>query len=403
MLRSSCGGALRQRRVAVAVGTADSVSKGVTRRLLVWDAPDMDQNLSEILGRKASPAHRPRMDRLVTWFAEGAGVEDRVDACVFATVAPGNEARLAAWLSNLRQWGWSVFVRPRLQRTDTVTDALARHIEHHFRHGHLAEVVIASHEGAAFGEALSRYVQAGVKVTVLGYRERMSFDRSVDGVDLVDLEDLPGVFTAPLPRTNLFDLPSGGRWFEALRPLEGARDPRSTTPSAAVDRSSVVDRSGVVEFVIEALDARQPSGLTLQEVGERLRTNFPGFSLEGSGYRSVGDLLEELQACGVIVVSRAEQGHLLAVVDRGDPDEDPIIDLTDGPAGGQVGGQVRTVRPDEPTGEGVPSASTATPAPTTEPATSPAVTAPGRPPAPDHPGSANPIYRLFGFDPRPDR
>ncbi len=385
---------------------ADSVSKGETRRLLVWDAPDMDQNLSEILGRKASPVHRPRMDRLAIWFAEGADPDDRVEACVFATVAPGNEARLAAWVSNLRQWGWSVFVRPRHQRNDTVTDALARHVEHHFRHGNLAEVVIASHDGAPFGDALGRYALAGVKVTVLGYRERMRFDRGVPGVDLVDLEEVPGVFTGPLPRTNLFDLPSGGRWFEALRPLEGTSGPRSTASRPDTEHpvppDPVVapDRAGVVDFVVEVLDARRPSALRLQEVGEQLRNAFPGFSLEESGYRSVGDLLDELQACGAVVVRRSDRGHLLEAADRPDPEPDQVIDLTAPTDDPTVDPSVdpTTDPTTDPTGGSQPGGSQPG-----GPTPAPSAAGPGQRPGPDQPGSANPIYRLFGFDPHPDR
>ncbi len=339
----------------------------------------MDRCLSEVLGRKALAAHRPRMDELVAWFTRRSDLGDCVEACVFATVAAGNEARLAPWVSKLRQWGWSVFVRPKHQHHDLVTDVVARHVEHHFRHGNLGEVVIASHNVEAFGEALRRYTQSGVSVTVLGFREHLAFDHLAADVHFVDLEDLPGVFTTPLPRTNLLDLPSGGRWFQPLEPLQAtlAHTPTSETQAPVPDFEP--DRTDVVSFLREAINAAPPAGLKLQAAGNSLRQAFPGFSLDGSGFSSVRDLLKELQAGGDIRITGTEHGHLLVTADPkarftaplrrpGQADtelgDEQIINLTD-----------RRMDPE------LPAVSTERGSP------------------PDKVGSSNPIYRLFGFDP----
>jgi len=340
------------------------------RRVLVWDAPNMDRCLAEVLGRSASPDIRPRMDALLRWFAERSPAPGRTEAAVFATVAPGVEAPLARWVANLRQFGWAVFVKPRRQRGDGVADELLRHVERAFRQGDLAELVVASHDGDALGGSLRRWAGAGVAVTVLGYRERLpdvlaAEALEVDGLTFTDLELIPGVFPAPLPRTNLFDLPAGGRWFPPLHPSPALATPRPATPGPATEPR----RADVVDFVRQVLAERGPDGVTLHEAGERLRDHFPGFSLERSGYGSVTELLEELQADGEVRITRSDHGHVLQAVDPAHPGDGPtgdgatddtVIDLTDA---------------EHTAGEAEPEAGVATS------------------------GGANPIYRLFGFGP----
>jgi len=317
--------------------------------VLVWDAPNMDMCLAEIIGRKASPSIRPRMDALAGWFAGRARGGDRVEAAVFANVAPGHETRLAGWVANLRQWGWSVFVKPKQHRADDVDDEMVRHIERHFRQGNLVELVIASHDGKAFVPLIRRFLADDVAVTLLGFRERMSADLLASGAEFVDLEYVPGVFVEPLPRTNLFDLPRGGRWFEAMQPLEGtaAPEPEPEEPPAPAEPVCDLDRGEVVAFIRQAVGEADDRTLSLQAAGDLLRHAFPGFTLEGSGYLSVTDLLEELQLDGDIRISRTETGHLLHQVtapasvtptdvheagptgaDEADgPDDDVVIDL----------------------------------------------------------------------------
>jgi uncharacterized protein len=340
------------------------------RRVLVWDAPNMDRCLAEVLGRSASPDIRPRMDALLRWFVDRPASPGRIEAAVFATVAPGVEVPLARWVANLRQFGWAVFVKPRRQRGDGVADELLRHVERAFRQGDLAELVVASHDADALGGSLRRWAGAGVAVTVLGYRERLPDGLAaealeIDGLTFTDLELIPGVFTAPLPRTNLFDLPAGGRWFPPLQQAPAARVPG---PAAEPRRADVVD------FVRQVLAERGPDGVTLHEAGERLRDHFPGFSLERSGYGSVTELLEELRADGEVRITRSDQGHVLQAVSAGQPDpgtdvdapvddggvDDTVIDLTDPEPAPAAGAEAEA-----------------------EAAT----------------GGANPIYRLFGFGP----
>src|SRR5947208_2213096 len=76
---------------------------------------------------------------------------------------------------------------------------------------------------------------------VLGYREKDAFASRSAALAFVDVEDVPGAFERPLPRTNLFDLPPSGRWFEpfatAPEPIPQVADlarPHGTVARGAV-------------------------------------------------------------------------------------------------------------------------------------------------------------------------
>lgn len=195
----------------------------------------MDMCLAEVIGQKPTAANRPRMDALSAWLVGRSLPGDRVEACVFANVGQGQEPTMARWVANLRQWGWSVFVKPKQHRRDDIDDEMVGHIEHRFRQGALVEVIVASHDSRAFSGPLARYAQAGVDVTVLGYRERAAVAAGDGGVRFLDAEAVPGMFEAPLPRTNLFDLPRRGRWFDPFVELgpEGAAGPDATANGSA--------------------------------------------------------------------------------------------------------------------------------------------------------------------------
>ncbi|MEZ5263293.1 MAG: hypothetical protein R2755_16355 [Acidimicrobiales bacterium] len=413
--------------------------------MLVWDAPNMDMCLAEAIGAKATAATRPRMDALAAWFADRGDPGDRLEACVFANVGSGQEGPLARWVANLRTWGWAVFVKPKHRRNDDIDSEMIRHIERRFRQGSLVEVIVASHDAKAFGPLLQHLSARDVAVTVLGFREREFLASAHAEIGFIDAEDVPGLFPVALPRTNLYDLPNGGRWFdpftelapaaragaqrstpparepatepapgddapsdppaaEAVEPVEAvdavtdatvpaiaaappgdadppddadppgdtapatpgpdtidaaqpAPAPDGPTAASAPDREPptvVADavearrtppptapvatrplhgdaavqpvagraaaespngtrptREGVVQLVAGAVAGAGSGGVSLQEVGDLLRTAFPGFSLESAGYQSVGELLESLQADAGVIVARSAGGHVL--------------------------------------------------------------------------------------------
>jgi len=190
----------------------------VSRTLLIWDAPNMDMALATAVGRQPQPTERPRFDAVGRWLVEQAGTEDEVEACVFTNVAEGSAARIAGWVKTLRQIGFSVFVKPKSGSSDVDSDML-EHLERRRAEGDLVRVVVASGDGRAFFEPLQGLASGGTAVGVLAFAEEATYAVTSEVVQFTDLEDVPGAFQAPLPRTRLDALPPEGRWLPPLGSL----------------------------------------------------------------------------------------------------------------------------------------------------------------------------------------
>jgi uncharacterized protein len=332
------------------------------RRLLIWDAPNMDMCLSEVIGERASAATRPNLGAVLDWLQDDARATDPLEPCVFCNVPPGFEAAMGPWVVSLRHTGFAVFVKPKRHRHDDVDAEMLRHIDRRFKQGALVDLVVASHDAKAFAEPLAAYAAAGVHVTVLGYREKDTFAAGHERLTFVDLEDVPGAFARPLPRTNLFGLPPSGRWFEPFPPGEpgeagpggdttprprrspsvGPTDPVGGRSGAAGDEAAapppatseraetlstavgadpqVVEREDILALVeVEVTGARRGGrdGLTLRELGDLVRERFPGFALPDLGFASVGELVDALARRPPLLVVRQPGGHLVTLLASG--------------------------------------------------------------------------------------
>ena len=196
------------------------------RVLLVWDAPNLDMGLGSILGGRPTAAHRPRFDALGRWLlartAElGAGRPEmsvEPEATVFTNIAPGSADVVRPWVEALRNVGFAVFAKPKVDDDSDVDGDMLAHIELRRREG-LAGVLVASADGQAFRVPLEDIARSGTPVTVLGFREHASWALASDSLDFVDLEEIPGVFREPLPRISLDSLPEQGAWLQPFRPL----------------------------------------------------------------------------------------------------------------------------------------------------------------------------------------
>src|ERR1700754_3441123 len=201
---------------------APQVASGAHRVLLVWDAPNLDMGLGSILGGRPTAAHRPRFDALGRWLlnrtAELSGERPDVglepEATVFTNIAPGSADVVRPWVEALRNVGFAVFAKPKIDEDSDVLD----HIALRRREG-LASVLVASADGQAFKLPLEEIARDGVPVQVLGFREHASWALASDTLEFVDLEDIPGVFREPLPRIGLDSLPEQGAWLQPFRPL----------------------------------------------------------------------------------------------------------------------------------------------------------------------------------------
>jgi putative heme uptake system protein len=206
------------------------VAPGTARVLLVWDAPNLDMGLGSILGGRPTAAHRPRFDALGRWLlsrtAELSAARPDVsletplipEATVFTNIAPGSADVVRPWVEALRNVGFAVFAKPKIDEDSDVDIDMLNHIALRRSSG-LAGVLVASADGQAFKQPLEEIARDGIPVQVLGFREHASWALASDTLVFVDLEDIPGVFREPLPRIGLDSLPEQGAWLQPFRPL----------------------------------------------------------------------------------------------------------------------------------------------------------------------------------------
>src|SRR6516225_4441161 len=196
------------------------------RVLLVWDAPNLDMGLGSILGRRPTALERPRFDALGRWLlartaevaANRQDVSAEPEATVFTNIAPGSADVVRPWVDALRNVGFAVFAKPKLDEDSDVDSDMLEHIAQRKSDG-LAALVVASADGQAFRQPLEEISRSGVPVQVLGFREHASWALASDTLEFVDLEDIKGVFREPLPRIGLDSLPEQGAWLQPFRPL----------------------------------------------------------------------------------------------------------------------------------------------------------------------------------------
>jgi uncharacterized protein len=196
------------------------------RVLLVWDAPNLDMGLGSILGRRPTALERPRFDALGRWLLGRTAdvstnhetVAAEPEATVFTNIAAGSADVIRPWVDALRNVGFAVFAKPKLDEDSDVDSDMLEHIAQRSREG-LAALVVASADGQAFRGPLEEISRSGVPVQVLGFREHASWALASDTLEFVDLEDIAGVFREPLPRINLDSLPDKGAWLQPFRPL----------------------------------------------------------------------------------------------------------------------------------------------------------------------------------------
>ncbi|CAM3969610.1 NYN domain-containing protein [Tsukamurella ocularis] len=205
---------------------ADPQPDVAKRVLLVWDAPNLDMGLGSILGGRPTAAHRPRFDALGRWLLEyTAGLESDTDArlepeaTVFTNIAPGTADVVRPWVEALRNVGYAVFAKPKIDDDSDVDEDMLDHIDVRRYSPGLGGLLVASADGQAFREPLEEISASGVPVTVLGFREHAAWALASPTLEFVDLEDIAGVFREPLPRVSLDSLPDEGAWLQPFRPL----------------------------------------------------------------------------------------------------------------------------------------------------------------------------------------
>ncbi len=112
-------------------------ARHVTRVLLVWDAPNLDMGLGSILGGRPTAAHRPRFDALGRWLlartaelsaGQRPDVSVEPEATVFTNIAPGSADVVRPWVEALRNVGFAVFAKPKIDEDSDVDVDMLNHI-----------------------------------------------------------------------------------------------------------------------------------------------------------------------------------------------------------------------------------------------------------------------------------
>ena len=189
--------------------------------LLVWDAPNMDMTLANLLGGRPTSRTRPRFDVVGRWLVRrGHALDARAEAALFINVPPDSAASIAPFVHAVRSFGFAVFARPKIDGLGDIDDDMLEHLRARHAQGQLAEVIVASHDGQAFLDQLRQMSAAGVRTTVLGFEEYASWTGTDDGIRFIDLEAIEGTFESPLNRVSIQRLPPEGAWLGPLRDLE---------------------------------------------------------------------------------------------------------------------------------------------------------------------------------------
>jgi uncharacterized protein len=182
------------------------------RRVLVWDAPNIDMTLSQLLGRRPSAGDRPDLRALLRWLVSRREPGEAVEASVFVNVPPERPPGLQSWIAFLTSVGFRVFAKPKSSNESDVDEDMVDHIRAVALEA--AEIVVASNDSRRFLEPLRHLSRQGVQVTVLGFAELAGYLAGSPGIDFVDLEDIPGLLSVTLQRVRLDTLPDEGAWFE---------------------------------------------------------------------------------------------------------------------------------------------------------------------------------------------
>lgn len=198
--------------------------------LLVWDAPNIDMGLGSILGSRPTATFRPRFDAIGRWLIgraeelkEEFGSEVLPEATVFTNIVPGSAEAVRPWVEALRNVGFAVFAKPKVEDDTDVDEDMLVHIRRRHEEGVLDGLVVASADGRNFKELLEELADE-IPVTVIGFEEHANWAVDSEVLEFVDLEEIPGVFRERLPRVTLDALPDGGAWLTPFRPLSSLLD-----------------------------------------------------------------------------------------------------------------------------------------------------------------------------------
>lgn len=166
------------------------------------DAENIDWAVSNVVGRKPEPQDRVQFDRLVAFCEANFPTPVR---CVVVLNARGEQLPdvMIGFVRALKSAGCEVALLYGRSDQKVVDVGILKLLEGIRTQRPKASVVLASHDGADFAEALKPMLAEGRPVALLGLREYVSqrFRELVpSGLKILDLEMNAKVFQRPLPR-----------------------------------------------------------------------------------------------------------------------------------------------------------------------------------------------------------
>ena len=141
------------------------------------------------------------------------------EATVFTNIAPGSADVVRPWVEALRNVGFAVFAKPKIDEDSDVDSDMLDHIALRRSEGLAGAAGGLRRRAGVPSAAGGNRPRRRTPVQVLGFREHASWALASDTLEFVDLEDIPGVFREPLPRIGLDSLPEQGAWLQPFRPL----------------------------------------------------------------------------------------------------------------------------------------------------------------------------------------
>lgn len=181
-----------------------------TPGVVIVDAPNVDAVTATILGRRPARHERFEPAALADWAR--AISPGPVDVTLFTNIWEPTPPGVIGWINALVETGWDVFAKPKLAPTDDIDADMVAHLASQA----WSSVTVFSHDAECFAEPLAGLARGGIPVRAVGFTECAGRLAYTPGVEFVDAETIPGLYTLPLPRTRLDALPACGGWLKKV-------------------------------------------------------------------------------------------------------------------------------------------------------------------------------------------
>ncbi|MDP1793627.1 MAG: hypothetical protein Q8K63_05750 [Acidimicrobiales bacterium] len=178
--------------------------------VIIVDAPNVDAVTASILGRRPTRHERFHPAALADWARTTA--DGHIDTTLFTNIWEPTPPAVIGWINALVETGWEVFAKPKQSLTDDVDSDMVAHLASQ----PWSSVTVFSHDAECFAEPLAGLARGGIPVRAVGFTECAGRLTYTPGVEYVDAETIPGLYTCRLPRTRLDALPASGGWLKKV-------------------------------------------------------------------------------------------------------------------------------------------------------------------------------------------